>query len=153
DLFKLSISEGGFPFLSMIGLDGRVLAFTLGISLAVGILMGLAPALQFSRPDCNESLKQGARGSGGPARQRTRNVLVVGQVALAGILLTGAGISVTTLWKLFQTRTGFNPENLFTTHVHLSGPRYSTQGPKREAATRLLTPAVEDFYAELLRRV
>jgi putative ABC transport system permease protein len=158
-LFKATIPPG-FAYLDLVRLDWRVVLFTAAVSILVGILMGLAPALQFSRPDLTESLKAGGKGAGAGGRQWGRGLLVVGQVALAGILLAGAGLTLSSLSTLLGTGSGFNADNLLTMHVHLSGPRYTRPAPKRDAAPnldtydlRILDPRVEEFYAALMDKV
>jgi putative ABC transport system permease protein len=108
-------------------LDGRVLAFTLSISLLTGILFGLAPALQTSRVDLNKSLKEAAR-SLDPSfqRQLLRKFLLVAEVALAFVLLIGAGLFVRSFLRLQQVALGFCPENLLTLEVLLSESKYRT---------------------------
>jgi putative ABC transport system permease protein len=156
-LFKTTVPQG-FAYLDLVRLDWRVVLFTAAVALMVGILMGLAPAVQFSRPDLTESLKESGRGTSGGPRQRGRSLLVAGQVALAGILLAGAGMTLSALSTLLTARFGFNTENLLTMHVHLSGPRYTRTAPKRETKLdtydlRVIDPRVETFYDELIRRV
>jgi putative ABC transport system permease protein len=125
-----------------IGLDARVLAFTLGISMLTGLLFGLAPALQASKSNLNESLKDGGRsGSAGASRQRVRNLLVVSEVALSLLLLVSAGLLIKSFMRLQETELGFDPENVLTLRVPLPEARY------KEYAQ------VDNFWDELLRRV
>src|SRR5262249_721623 len=91
-----------FPFWMKFNLDGRVLAFTIGISLLTGLVFGLVPALQASKPDLNEILKEGGRSAATGGRHRFRNLLVVAEVALSIILLTGAGLMIRSFMKLQQ---------------------------------------------------
>jgi putative ABC transport system permease protein len=108
------------PTTADIKLDGYVLGFTLLVSLLTGIVFGLAPALQASRPDMNESLKEGGRsGTSGRGRQRVRNLLVISEVALSLILLVGAGLLVRSFTRLRETEIGFNPQNLLTMQLSL----------------------------------
>ena len=158
-LFKATVPPG-FAYLDLVRLDWRVVSFTAIVSVLVGILIGLAPALQFSRPDLTESLKAAGKGASAGARQRGRSLLVVGQVALAGILLAGAGLTLSSLSHLLGAGSGFNTENLLTMHVHLSGSRYTRPASKRDAAPnfdtydlRIIDPHVEEFYAELMDKV
>ncbi len=158
-VFKATVPPG-FAYLDLIRLDWRVLTFTAAVSVLVGVLIGFAPALQFSRPDLTESLKAGGKGAAANSRQRGRSLLVVGQVALAGILLAGAGLMLSSLSRLLGAASGFNPDNLLTMYVHLTGPRYTRPGPKREPAPnldtydlRVIDPRVEDFYADLMAKV
>ncbi len=161
-LFKATVPPG-FAYLDLVRLDTRVVLFTAAVALLVGLLMGLAPALQFSRPDLTESLKTGGKGGGG-GRRRGQQLLVVGQVALAGILLAGAGMTLSALSSLLGMPSGFNAENTLTMHVHLSGPRYTRAAPKRDSSgaaagrfdtndLRAIDPRVETFYADLIAKV
>jgi putative ABC transport system permease protein len=110
---------------NQIGLDSRALAFTIGIAVLAGIVSGLAPALRSSRTNLNESLKEGGRSSSaGSARQRTRGILVVSEVALALILLVGAGLMVKGFRALLNVNRGLTPETLLTMRVKLPQARY-----------------------------
>jgi putative ABC transport system permease protein len=151
ELFKARIGQG-FPYLDRIVLDWRVAGFTAIVATLVGVAVALAPAVQFSRPDLAASLKEGGRGAVG-GRQRARSILVIGQIALAGILLAGAGMTLSALRTLYGLRVGFDAENLLTMHVHLSGPRYSRPGPPRPGGVTQIDPRVEKFYDELLAKV
>jgi len=102
-----------------VSLNGTVLLFALGISLAVGVLFGLAPAFKTLTSDLQRALKQGARGSTG-AHHRTQSALVVGQMALTLVLLTGATLLFRTIRDLWQTSPGFEAQNLITFKVGLS---------------------------------
>ncbi|HET9529081.1 MAG TPA: ABC transporter permease [Blastocatellia bacterium] len=124
---KLLVAFGpeNLPRLKEISLDGRVLAFTLGISLITGLIFGLVPAFHSSNPDLNESLKEGGRGTSKGARgNRTRNALVIIEVALALVLLTGAGLMIRSFLQLQKVDPGFNPENLLTLRVQLPQSKY-----------------------------
>jgi predicted permease len=96
-----------------IGLDAHVLLFTLGISVLAGILFGLAPALKTSTGNLQETLKEGGRGSSG-ARHRMQSVFVVTEMALALILLVGAGLMIRSLIQLWSVNPGFDPHNLLS---------------------------------------
>jgi putative ABC transport system permease protein len=124
DLF-LAFKPANLPRLSEIGIDLRVLAFTLSVSVATGLLFGLAPALSATRLNLNEALKEGGRGStGSAARQRVRSVLVVSEIALALVLLIGAGLLIKSFWHLQSVDPGFNTANLLTMRVELPEARY-----------------------------
>ena len=111
---------------SPVSMDFQVLAFTLAISIASGILFGLAPALELSKPDVNRSLRDEGRGStGSHARNRARGVLVVGQVALSMILLVGAGLLIRSFVRLRNSPPGFDPSNVLTMTVTLMPAHYS----------------------------
>jgi putative ABC transport system permease protein len=100
-------------------IDGRVLVFTLGLSLLTGLVIGLFPALQIS------SWAQNAGRTGSPGKQRFRNALVVTQIALALVLLAGAALMIETLVRLRQIDPGFHPENRLTARVSLPYFRYA----------------------------
>lgn len=123
-----------------VSLNGTVLLFALGISLAVGVLFGLAPALKSKSSDLQRGLKQGARGSTG-AHHRTQNALVVGQMALTLVLLAGATLLFRTIRDLWQTSPGFEAQNLITFKVGLSA-----------SATRT-TAEIRGSYQNLIRDV
>ncbi|HEX8140374.1 MAG TPA: ABC transporter permease [Pyrinomonadaceae bacterium] len=111
------------PLLSGIRLDGRVLLFTLLVSLVTGIAFGLAPALHISQPDLNETLKEGGRSSTGGSRSALRGLLVVSEVALSIVLLISAGLLIKTMIRLREVNTGFNPQNIVTMNVVLSSAK------------------------------
>ncbi len=115
----LSAVPGGLPRQESIGLDANVLLFTLGLSLVSGIVFGLAPALQSSRSDLEETLKGGGRSVAG-GQHRTQSALVVAEVSLALVLLAGAGLLIRTLQRLWDINPGFNPQHVLTMQVALS---------------------------------
>src|ERR1700733_1810707 len=109
----LAVSPAALPRAEQIGLDPHVLFFTLSLSLLVGVLFGLTPALKTSQPDLHETLKQGGRGASG-TRHRAQGVFVVVEMALALVLLTGAGLTIRSLIKLWNVDPGFSPHNVIT---------------------------------------
>ncbi len=115
----LAAVPGGLPRMENIGVDGWVLAFTLGVSLLTGIVFGLAPALQISVTDLHETLKEGSRGSSAGHR-RLRSLLVVSEVAAALVLLAGAGLMLRTIRSLGNVNPGFDPDHVLTFSVGLS---------------------------------
>ena len=123
-----------------IGIDNRVLAFTLLVSLATGIIFGLVPALQVSKPDLNESLKEGGRTSAS-TRQGVRSLLVVSEVALALVLLIGAGLMIRSIFELRGVAPGINPKNVLTMETPLSLATYDE--PSK----------IRTFYQQLLERL
>ena len=133
------LSLWGNASLADVTVNGSVLAFTMAVTLATGIIAGLAPALGVSTPDLNRSLKEGGRSaSEGVHRHRLRNLLVVSEFALALILLAGAGLMIRTLLLLGRVDLGFNPHNVLTMKIPLLGPRYKDQRAQAEFFTALL---------------
>ena len=138
----LALAPTQLPRLQTIGIDGRILAFTLGVSLLTGMLFGLAPALQSLKLNLNELLKEGGRAaSGGAGRRRLRDALVVSEVALALVLLIGAGLLLRSFLRLQQTDPGFNPARVLTATLTLPDARYKES---RQVAS---------FYQSLLERL
>jgi len=120
-----------------VSLNGTVLLFALGISLAVGVLFGLAPAFKTLTSDLQRALKQGARGSTS-AHHRTQSALAVGQMALTLVLLTGATLLFRTIRDLWQTSPGFEAQNLITFKVGLSTSAARTTTQIRGAYQNLI---------------
>ena len=131
------------PRATEIGLDGRVLAFTLAVSLLTGVAAGLAPALPMTRPDLSAALKSGlgrtdaSSGGGG----RTRGMLVVAEVALSLLLLVGAGLMIRSLAALRAVAPGLDPRHVLTMTVGISATKY----PRRDQQ--------QAFFDRLLQRV
>ncbi|HYV04812.1 MAG TPA: ABC transporter permease, partial [Blastocatellia bacterium] len=137
----VSLSREDLPRASQIGLDGRVLGFTFLVSILTGVIFGLVPAIHSSKTDLNESLKEGGRGSTeGARRNRLRAVLVVGEVAIAIVLLAGAGLLIQSLRRLQQVHPGFNPQNAMTFSLGLPEVKY-------KAAQQV------EFYRQLAERI
>jgi putative ABC transport system permease protein len=114
-------SIDAIPTTAELKLDTNVFLFTLAVSLITGVVCGLAPALQTSKPDLNESLKEGGRtGTAGAARQRVRNLLVIAEVALSLMLLIGSGLLIKSFLRLRETETGFKADNLLTMQFALT---------------------------------
>ena len=129
------------PRLQAVSIDGRILLFTLALTLLTGVLFGLAPALQAGQVNLNELLKEGGRSGAGNRQRRLRDALVVVEVALALVLLVGAGLLVRSFWKLQQADSGFDQDRVLTANLLLRGARYDN-GPKIIA-----------FQKQLLERV
>jgi putative ABC transport system permease protein len=113
------------PFLQSLHLDARILGFSFALSLVTGVVFGLVPALQSSRPDLNEVLKEGGRNTAGGGGHRLRGALVMSEIALAVVLLVGAGLMMKSLLRLLQSNPGFNPDNLLTMTVALPAAKYT----------------------------
>ncbi len=123
-------------------IDARIFGFTLLLSLLTGIVFGLAPALQAAKVDLNEALKQsGGRTGTGAGHRRLRGMLVVTEIALALVLLVGAGLLIQTFLKLRALDIGVNPDNVLTLRTQLPRGKYG-ELPKRTA-----------FYQQVLERV
>jgi putative ABC transport system permease protein len=122
----VSLGKDDIPRALQVGLDLRVLGFTLFVSIATGLLFGLVPALHSSRMQA-ETLKEGSRGSGTGARRNfTRSVLVVAELVIAVVLLVGAGLLLQSLWRLRHVSPGFQAQNVLTFNLALPDVRYST---------------------------
>jgi len=121
----IALAPDNIPRLNEIGVDARVFAFTLAVSIVTGIVFGLIPGMHAAKPDLNEALKEGSRGSmGSAAGKRTRSVLVAVEVALSLVLLVGAGLMIKSFIRLQQTNLGFNPENVLAVSLTLPQSRY-----------------------------
>jgi putative ABC transport system permease protein len=127
------------PASQPIGLDMPVLAFTFAIGMGTALVFSLAPLLTSSRIDVYDTLKSGGRLSGaGPARQRTRSVLVVSEVALSVSLLVAAGLLIQSLYRLHQEQLGFNPHGLITFWTPLTPERVGNAAARRSFEDRLM---------------
>ncbi|HST21787.1 MAG TPA: ABC transporter permease [Blastocatellia bacterium] len=139
--FLVALSPADIHYASRPGLDGFVLGFTLVVALLTGLLFGLVPALQASKPDLNSSLKEGSRGSTeGFSRHRFRSLLVVSEIAVALILLVGAGLMIKSFYRLQSIDPGFNSKNVVAVQLWLPDSKYANQ---QQRAT---------FFQELLER-
>jgi predicted permease len=125
-----------------VGIDWRVLVFTLGVSVVAGVLFGMAPALQLASVDVNGTLREEGRGASSSAgRVKARDALVVGQIALSLVLLIGAGLLVRSFVRLLAVDPGFESHSVLTMNLTLSTLKYGT--PAQQTA----------FFDEVLRRV
>ena len=140
----LSINTAGLPRVgeqgALVGLDWRVVAFTLGVALATGILFGLIPALQSSKADLTTTLKESSGRSGTGFRQnKARSILVVTEVALALVLLIGSALLIRTAVALAHVDPGFDSSHVLTMRMSLTGPRFL----KAEGVAQLVRDGVE----------
>ena len=124
----VSLSADSLPRTVDIRIDATVLAFTLLISLVTGLLFGLAPAFRTTKVNLSDSLKDGARGSEGVMRNRTRSLLVVFESAVAVVLLIGAGLLVRSLIALQNVDPGFDSNNVLTLRLDLPHKKYAGEG-------------------------
>jgi putative ABC transport system permease protein len=147
----VTLAPGFYPPTQDITIRPAVLAFTLVVSLLTGTLAGLVPAFRASRADLQDALKQSARGGASGIRQGLRRALVVMEVAMALVLLIGAGLMINSYTRVMRVDMGFNPDNLLTMEINLSGlERYRT----RHNATHFsVTPQVAILYADVMDRV
>jgi predicted permease len=145
----LTMLPAGFPRVASIGLNLSVFAFTFAVAIATGLLFGLVPALQAARFDVQHGLREGGRGSTGTGRTaRLRSILVAGEVALASVLLIGAGLMLRSFVNLLRTDPGFRAEHVLTARVSLPGQTYRDRAAisrfyERTLAELRATPGVQ----------
>ena len=140
----LELAPTNVPRMEQAGLNTPVLLFTLGATLLTGILFGVAPALYAARANAGDTLRQAGRATWGPAQDRARGFLVVANVALALVLLTGAGLSLNSLLRLLRVDPGFARERVLIMTLSVFGPRYYED----DADKQLMTT-----YRQVLERV
>jgi putative ABC transport system permease protein len=129
------------PGFNQLGVNSSVLVFTLIVSVATGILFGLAPAIQASKPDLNETLKEGGGKTAGVGRRRLRGALVVAEISLSLVLLAGAGLLMRDFLAILRTNPGFDPENVLTMGMTLPDAKYKEESHLRAFYDELLTRA------------
>jgi putative ABC transport system permease protein len=130
------------PAVANVNMDTRLLAFAFVLSIATGLIFGLAPALQATKPDLASAMKEGGRGSSGDTgRRRLRSALVVVEVALAFILLAGGGLLVRSFFQMMNVPLGFDATNVLTLRLPMAGDRFST-GDQLMAQVRTLVDKV-----------
>jgi len=117
-----ALSAANLPRVDEVGVNASVLGFTLAVSLLTGLLFGLVPAWHSARLDLTEALKDGGKGAHGPARHHALSLLVVGEVAMAMLLLISAGLLVNSFVRLQRVSPGFDDKNLLTVRIDLSNP-------------------------------
>jgi putative ABC transport system permease protein len=136
----ISLKPANLPRLAEIGINRTVFIFTLAISVVTGIVFGLVPAFQASKPDLNEGLKESGRGAtGSPGRHRVRAALVVSEVALSLVLLVGAGLMIRSFARLLAVDPGFKADHVLTAFVSLPVSKY----PKREEQAAFFERLIE----------
>jgi putative ABC transport system permease protein len=137
----LALGPEGIPRLDEVGVDGTVLAFTAAAALLTGILFGLAPALQVARANLASSIREGGRGAPGGRGNRLRSGLVIGQTALAVVLLVGAGLLLGSFARMVQVDPGFHSDGVLTFPLSLPQTGYPEDAQ------------VRDFYGRFLERL
>jgi putative ABC transport system permease protein len=138
----LRLSAGTLPAAFTVELDRGVLFFALGISVVTGLLFGIVPALRTGKLDLRESLNEGSRGStGGPGQHRVRSVLVAAEIALAMLLLVGAGLLLQSFSHLQEVPPGFQPDHLLIADIPLSQAAYAKPEQRFQFFDRLVERA------------
>lgn len=132
--------------------DWRVLLFTFGTCVLTGIAFGLIPAYRAVKTNVKECLQEGSRSTATISRHRTRNTLVVTEIALSLVLLTFAGLMINTLTRILRTSPGFAPEHLVTAQVRLTGDKYINSAPPTDPDFNLILPPVGQFCDRVLER-
>jgi putative ABC transport system permease protein len=133
-----TIAGADIPRLASVRIDLGVLAFTAAVAIATGLLFGLAPAWQAARSDAADGLRDGGRGSAGPASRRLRAGLTAAEVALSLVVLVGAGLLVQSLVRLLHVDAGFTAEGLLTANVGLFGPTPRTPAQRAAVAQEIV---------------
>jgi putative ABC transport system permease protein len=151
-LLDSSMPQDQVPYFIHWSLDGRALAYTIGISALTGIIFGLVPAFQAVKGDLQSSLKEGGRGNAGGSRAWLRNTLVVAEVALSLVLLIGASLFIRSFLNLQTAVVGFDTTPLMTMRVYLPGAAYEDDGAKARRVDDIVRrveglPGVEAAFA------
>lgn len=137
----VKLAAGILPRAADVNLDGRVMAFTIGLSLLTGLFFGLAPALQATKPDLQHDLKEGSAAAGNQHKGWLRSLLVVAEVAAALVLLIGASLLIKSFSRLQQIESGLSPDNVLTAGISLPDTKYST------------AESITQFHQQLLDKV
>jgi len=133
--------------------DGRLLLFTFGTCAITGIAFGLIPARRAVKSNVNECLREGGHSTATRSRHRTRNTLIVTEIALALVLLICAGLMINTVTRVLRTTPGFNPEHLLTAEVRLTGDKYIDASDPEKKNLNLIRPPVGEFCRQILDRL
>jgi putative ABC transport system permease protein len=137
----ITLASSYLPRASEVGLDSRVVGFTLLLSVLTGIIFGLAPAVQSARADVQSALKDGSNTGASSQQNWLRGALVVAEVSAAMVLLVGAGLLIKSFVRLQQMDAGLRPDNVITLGINLPQAKYST------------SQAIDNFYQQLIDRV
>jgi putative ABC transport system permease protein len=147
------LSPSWMPRAANAPVDVRIVLFTFGVGILTGIVFGLVPAFRASKHDVNETLRGEGRTTASASRQRTQNVLVIAEVAIALVLLIGAGLMINTLTRVLRTNPGFAPEHLVTAQVRLTGDKYVGPNDPTNPDLYIIHPPVELFCRQILQRL
>lgn len=134
----IAISPPNTPRFDEIGIDLRVFGFALGVTVLSGLFFGLFPALQTSRPNLNEMLKDSGRHADGGSRNRAGSLLIVSEIALSFVLLAGAGLLVKSFLRLREIDPGFNPDNVLAMRLTLPPGKYKQGEPRAQIYKQLV---------------
>ncbi len=147
----VTLAPGFYPPTEDIAIRPAVLVFTCGVAVLTGVLAGLAPAIQISRPNLQHALKQSARGGFSGVRKGVRRGLVVAEIAIALVLLVGAGLMINSYSRVMRAEMGIRPDSLLTMEMNLAGlSRYRT----RHNATHFsITPQAAEFFDEVTTQI
>jgi hypothetical protein len=124
-----------------------------GTCVLTGLAFGLIPAYRAVRSEINECLREGARSTATISRHRTRNSLVIVEVALSLVLLICAGLMINTLTRILSTSPGFNPEHLLSAEVRLTGDKYVDSTQQGDTGINTIRPAAAEFCRQLMERL
>jgi putative ABC transport system permease protein len=138
--FDAAVANSGKPYWIVFSMDFSVFAYMAGICLLTGVLFGIAPALQVSKTNVNEILKEAGRGSaGGPRARRMRSALVIAELALTVVLLVGAGLMVRSFMKLYALDLGLETDHLLTMRADLPLQKFDTSEKRRQQFEAMLS--------------
>jgi len=141
-----------FPKVTGVVADGRVMLFTFCTCVITGIAFGIIPAYRAMKSDVNECLRESGRSTATVSRHRTRNTLVVTEIALALVLLICAGLMINTMIRILRTTPGFNPEHLLTAEIRLTGEKYMDSSTEDATGLNSILPPVDQFCRQALER-
>ena len=138
--FDAAVANSGKPYWIVFSMDFTVFGYMAAVCLATGIIFGMAPALQVSKTNANEILKEGGRGAaGGPRARRMRSALVITELALTVVLLIGAGLMVRSFLKLYSLDLGVDADHLLTMRAELPAKKYESPDQRRQAFDAMMS--------------
>ena len=138
--FDAAVADSGKPYWIVFSMDFTVFGYMAAVCLATGIIFGMAPALQVSKTNANEILKEGGRGTaGGPRARRMRSALVITELALTVVLLIGAGLMVRSFLKLYSLDLGVDADHLLTMRAELPAKKYESPDQRRQAFDAMMS--------------